>query len=369
MDDEVLEAAGVYDPAAPGAAGRRALLDYLQRLGATVEMLAEAEADGVLSGVSSQLAAFGPTERLTLAEVAQRAGTTPQKIRRLLLAEGLAVDESRRLPAFVVEDVAAFEAGMAVFGEEATLAFTRVMGASVARIVDAAISLFYGELSSTMSEGSSELEAAETNAVAGAAFGLLPGVVTHLLQMCFRANSVAAASTRSAAAGQTATVAVGFVDLVDSTRWAGGLSLKDHALALARFESAAWDLATGHGGRVVKLIGDEAMVVAPSAPTVCRIAVALCKAVADDAGLPLARAAVGFGDVTARGGDYVGPLVNTVARAVKEAAPGRVVVTGAVAEALRSAGASLGVSEVGARRLRGVAEPVVLYELSSAVTG
>ena len=110
-------------------------------------------------------------------------------------------------------------------------------------------------------------------------------------------DSVRASSTRGDAVGQTATVGIGFVDLVGSTEWAGQLSLKDHALALSRFESAAWDIATEHGGRVVKLIGDEAMIVAASAETVCRIAVALCAAVAGDRGLPGARAGVGFGDV------------------------------------------------------------------------
>jgi len=60
----------------------------------------------------------------------------------------------------------------------------------------------------------------------------------------------------------------------------------------------------------VKLIGDEAMIVAAAAETVCRIAVALCRAVGAEPTLPGARAAVGFGTVTARGGDFVGPLVN-----------------------------------------------------------
>lgn len=46
-----------------------------------------------------------------------------------------------------------------------------------------------------------------------------------------------------------------------------------------------------------------------------------------DPSLPGVRAAVGYGDVTWRGGDYVGPLVNLVARSVKVATAGTVVVT------------------------------------------
>ena len=279
-------AAGLYDPGSPTAADRLALLAYLDGRGATVAQMAEAEADGVLFGLSSYLAAFAPVDRVPLSEVASRSGTTVDRIRRLMLAEGIPVDEDTLLPEYVVDDAAAFELGMSLFGEEATVAFTRVMGASVARIVDAAISLFYGEVSPTMVTDATELERARTNERAGAVFALLPSVITHLLEQSFRHSTVRAASTHDDAAGQTATVGIGFVDLVGSTVWAQRLSLKDHALALSRFESAAWDIATGLGGRVVKLIGDEAMIVAESAETVCRIALALCAAVASDPGLP-----------------------------------------------------------------------------------
>ena len=118
------------------------------------------------------------------------------------------------------------------------------------------------------------------------------------------------------------TVGLGFVDLVGSTAWASGLTLKEHALALAGFEAAAWDIASAHGGRVVKLIGDEAMFLAPSGADAARIALELCRAVAADAALPEARGAAGYGTVGTRDGDYFGPLVNLVARAVKVADPG-----------------------------------------------
>ena len=58
-------------------------------------------------------------------------------------------------------------------------------------------------------------------------------------------------------------VALGFVDLVGSTSWAEGLSLRDQSLALSRFESAAWSSAVRAGGRVVKMIGDEVFFAAP----------------------------------------------------------------------------------------------------------
>ena len=363
VDLAALRAAGLYDPDSPTAADRLALLEYLDGLGATVAQMAEADADDVLYALSSYMAAFGPVERISIGEVAARSGRTVDWVRRLLLAQGLPVDHATLLPAYAVDDAADFELGMSLFGEEATLAFTRVMGASVARIVDAAISLFYGELSPTSASHGTELERARTNERAGAVFAVLPSVVTHLLEQYFRLNSVAASSARGDAGGQTATVGIGFVDLVGSTEWAEHLSLKDHALALSRFESAAWDIATEHGGRVVKLIGDEAMIVAASAETVCRIAVSLCAAVEAEPTLPGARAGVGFGDVTARGGDYVGPLVNLVARSVKVAREGSVVVTADVCDRLANSG-SWRVTDIGTHALRGIEEPTPLFALA-----
>jgi len=131
-----------------------------------------------LYALSSYAGAFGPVERIPVGEVAARSGQSVDWIRRLLLAQGLPVDETTLLPAHAVDDAAAFELGMSLFGEEATLAFTRVMGASVARIVDAAISLFYGEVSPTLSDAT-ELERARTNERAGAVFAVVPMVIAH----------------------------------------------------------------------------------------------------------------------------------------------------------------------------------------------
>jgi adenylate cyclase len=364
MDVAAFEAAGLYDPGAPAASERLALLEYLDGRGATVAQMVEAEADGVLYALSSYMAAFPAVDRLPLAEVAARAGTTVDWIKRMLLAEGLPVDDDTVLPEHAVDDAASFALAITLFGEEAVLAFTRVLGASVARIVDAAIGIFYGEVSPMLPADITELERARINERAGTVFAVLPAVITHLLEQTFRLESVRTTSARGDAGGQTATVGIAFVDLVGSTEWAGGLSLKDHALALSGFESAAWDIAIAHGGRVVKLIGDEAMIVATSAETVCRIAVAVVAAVAADPALPLARAGVGFGDVISRGGDYVGPLVNLVARSVKVASAGAVVVTAEVRDLLPTP-PPWRVTPAGTHQLRGIEAPTALFSLSA----
>ena len=68
-----------------------------------------------------------------------------------------------------------------------------------------------------------------------------------------------------------------------------------------------------------------------------------------------------MGDVTLKGGDVFGPVVNLAARVVREAAPGEVLVAGSGLEAARQATARL--EPVGPRRLKGFADPVPLYRV------
>ncbi len=123
-------AAGLYDPDAPDASERRSLLEYLEGLGLSADDIDEAAqarrisqlaADRILWGDS------GPT--LTAAEVARRARLSEPALRRIVLAAGLA--DSGDAPVFREPDVELFDSfglGTALFGEEATLQFTRVLG-------------------------------------------------------------------------------------------------------------------------------------------------------------------------------------------------------------------------------------------------
>jgi class 3 adenylate cyclase len=81
-----------------------------------------------------------------------------------------------------------------------------------------------------------------------------------------------------------------------------------------------------------------------------------------DPGLPEARGAVGYGLVTARDGDYFGPLVNGVARASKLAPPGCILVTSEVARFLDPTAWST--DPIGLQELRGVSEKVHLSLLT-----
>jgi class 3 adenylate cyclase len=120
-------------------------------------------------------------------------------------------------------------------------------------------------------------------------------------------------------------LAVGFVDLVGFTRTSGRLDEAGLGHMLTRFESLAWDAVTEAGGRLVKLIGDEAMLVCPTAAEAARAALEIVEASAGS-DLPAARAGLAIGPLLPRGGDYFGAPVTLASRLVDRAEPGTVVV-------------------------------------------
>ena len=362
------EAAGIYDPAAPDAAERLDVLTYLLDNGVSVEAMVEAyEAERFVTLVS-EVALRIPGRPLTVEEAAAASGTTVERVLGLRVASGLPMTPGEDvLPPTVVEDMASFAAGSAMFGETPILSFTRVMGAAMARVAEAAVSLFLTErrpqvVSEAQQRGEAdEIALARAAANATSTFmAVVPSVMTNLLrEHMARAVSKSLTERTDDVDARAVTVGIGFVDLVGSTAWSSHLTLEEHALALTAFETAAWDITTGHGGRVVKLIGDEVMFVAPSGLDTTRIALELCRSTAGDPSLPEARGAVGYGTVGSRDGDYFGPLVNLVARAMQVADPSTVVITEAVRAEL--AGAELPSTELSPRQLRGIEEPVKLF--------
>src|SRR5262245_7388592 len=64
---------GVFDPSAGDAESRRALIEYLLELGATIDDLVDFRDE--LPVVASMIVTRPPGPRLTLREVAQRTGT------------------------------------------------------------------------------------------------------------------------------------------------------------------------------------------------------------------------------------------------------------------------------------------------------
>ena len=148
-------------------------------------------------------------------------------------------------------------------------------------------------------------------------------------RLSFREETVAAGSF-----GELRAMTVGFVDLASSTELGARLSATDLARSMNDFNREAFTPATRNGARLVKTIGDEAMLCALDPNAVCRAALALVEFSREHATFASARGGIAHGDVLEQDGDCYGPIVNRAARFVESAPDGRVMVDVAVASAL-----------------------------------
>jgi adenylate cyclase len=134
--------------------------------------------------------------------------------------------------------------------------------------------------------------------------------------------------------------AVGFADMVSFTRRTAELGPNDLSALVHRFETAARDVVTAAGGRVVKTIGDAVLFIADDVVTGARVALGLAQTLGAEldaeaalqaAGLAEAARGetpvrVGFvqGRVLSRFGDVFGASVNVAARLTDIAEPSTV---------------------------------------------
>jgi class 3 adenylate cyclase len=135
-------------------------------------------------------------------------------------------------------------------------------------------------------------------------------------------------------APQITELVVGFVDLSGSTALAARVPAPDYARAMAEFRSVTTATVTTWGGRLVKVVGDGALFLAPDAATGAAVAFALIAACADRPGLPALRGGLAVGDVVMDGDDCFGLAVNVAAKSAALARPGSVLATRAVLDRL-----------------------------------
>ena len=364
MGPAEFEAAGLYAPAAPDAPDRLALLEWLASRGVTLEQMVAGVRADQLTALAGNLALQGEGA-YTLAEVAARSGLTPARVQEILRAVGrppVAADER----AFGEDDVrsyTAFAVTSQLFGEEATRRFSRVIGASLARLAEAAVSFFLENIEGPLREAhGSELALAQANLRAIEMLDLVPVAFQGL----FRAHVQTAIRRLRQARGpgrpegrsiDTGTFAVGFVDLVGFTPLSQRASVREMAALVERFEDIANDVATARDGRVVKLIGDEVMFAAVEPGATCEIALELMARLCCD--VPARpRGGVAWGTMLLRGGDYYGPIVNLAARIAEQAVPDELLVTPEIARQAQRPG--LRFEPAGKRMLKGFDAPVAL---------
>ena len=353
-----LQTLGLYDPAAPDAAQRLALLKYIVSAGASADDLVAYKDE--LPGLPFLLAMRGGSP-LTLAEAVERTGICEGKLLRFVRAAGFP-DPAPGDAAFTaqfVDLIGGVIAAEQVFGEIAVLQLVRVMGSTMGRLADALVSAFLVNVEPAVrGEDAVGLGVARANAEAAA---MMPVVATGL-DVLLRQHLIGARRTIVGGADdsgyETRRMCVGFIDLVGSTALAQRLSTRELGAVLTEFEHAATDTVTSGGGRVVKLIGDEVLYTAAEESEACTIALELAGTFAAHATVPPVRAGVAAGEVLMRDGDVFGPVVNLAARAVKIAGAGEVVVPVTLAAA-----AGIRAEPLGGRQLKGFERDVELCRL------
>jgi adenylate cyclase len=237
---------------------------------------------------------------------------------------------------------------LGIVDEDTLLIVARSMGQGMARMAEAQVDVFR-----TLSDGMTLDEA--TFAASKSAREVLPRLeqlVVHVWRRQF-----AAATERSFATllgDGHPMLAVGFVDLVGFTPLAQELSARELLDVITSLEARAFDVAAASGGRVVKHIGDEIMVVALDAVSGCETVLALMRDL--DARGIAPHGGLSFGEVVTRHGDYYGPVVNLASRLSDEAIPGEILVDPGVADAVAVEG--LVFEPAGRRMLKGFSEPV-----------
>lgn len=358
---ERYEAAGLYDPITDADTGRLELLRWLDASGFTIDEMVEANGRAGLGSMAGDRRIV-PGDRLPQEQAIEITGLDAERLAAVTTAFGFApwaASASNEVGLTETEagSLASVAAMASMFSEEETLAFFRVVGSSLARVAEAGVSIFLTDIESPLlAAKGSELDLAEK---VYEATGLLDGLMPMLDPVLRRHVLHAIERTRLSAIDEMERLryryAVGFVDLVGFTPLAHAMSARELAKFLREFEARAHDAVTAAGARLVKLIGDEAMFVAPDADSACGVAQALMTNVAIAAGDEVKpRGGLAWGEVLVRGGDYYGSVVNRASRLVDAAVPRELLVTEAFAEA----STCLEFEPAGRRMLKGFTEPV-----------
>jgi class 3 adenylate cyclase len=358
VDWAALTEAGLYDPAAPNAADRRALLEFLAEEGCTLDEMITANARGRLFGLAGDRKVRPGRDELTLREVAELTGTDLGLVHRLWQAYGLPIvdPDTKVASRDDASTVPLFASMAAILGEEGALGLARVAAASVARFADAVSAALRVAVSDLGIEASGS---EETTARTFAGLAAVTPQVGHALDVLLRHHLEAARrqfelseSNDVALTGQIR-LAVGFADLTGFTAMSQVATSNELGRMLDAFEAVATDAVHGAGGRVVKFIGDAVMYVHPSAAE----AVSIARRLVADCEQPV-RAGLSYGLLLAQDGDYFGPPVNLAARLTDAATARQVLVSGDLRQRLGEAART---EPQPPKALRGIADPVVSY--------
>jgi adenylate cyclase len=343
-------------------AERLALLEQLAEEGVPLAELQRTTATGTVIFLPADRVIVGP-ERYTAAEVAERSGVEIDFLIAARRAMGLPIPESDEALYTEAElesaarTLVAREAGIS---DEEILELLRVLGRGLSQ---AAESLRALPLKLVLEPGMSERDLASRYGEAAAQlYPLVDPLISNVLALHLRHTAQSEViSALERGGGQlpgSREVAICFADLVGFTRLGEEVPPEELGHLAVRLEALAAEAAQPPV-RLVKTIGDAAMLASPEPQPLLRSALDLIDAAdAEGEDFPQLRAGAAVGRALPRAGDWFGRPVNLASRITAIARPGSVLAEREVRESARHA---YGWSFAGERRLRGIREPVALY--------
>ncbi|HVM65266.1 MAG TPA: adenylate/guanylate cyclase domain-containing protein, partial [Acidimicrobiales bacterium] len=317
---------------------------FLRQHGVDEADIDRAEADDTLDLLVADCVLVPTGNRYTRAELSERTGLSEELTERFWRALGFADvgPDEREFTDLDVEAILILQAmvRMGVAEVDSAVQFARVIGSSMARIADAEVSPVVspgsGVIGGKAAPGGSVFEAERFARMADTTLPAMARVLEFAWRRHVQAATRRAMLLRTRGDGSALPVlAVGFADMVGFTVLSQQLAQEELAAVVSRFEEVAHDTVTAGGGRIVKMIGDEAMFVAESVTDAARIGLGLAEAYADDELLSDVRVGLSVGPVLIQDGDYFGPVVNLASRMVNIADPGAVLVSEAFHDALQ----------------------------------
>jgi adenylate cyclase len=346
-----------------GQEQRAARLELLRRLsaaGVTLEELQRAVAEDRLSMLPVELEfARG---RYTLAQAVELTRLDREFIVRDLLALGLPRPGDDDL-VLTDRDIAALrmvkqtmDAGVS---EENTLELARIFGHGAAQTAQALLEIFtQAFLRAGDTERDFGMRVADVAAALRPFLGPLLEMPVELhLREAVRHEVVGRAERASGRLRDSREVTVCFADLVGFTRLGEDTSVEQLGRLARRFADIAAEAAQPPV-KLVKMIGDAAMLVSPDPVALVKAAIDITQRVAAEPELPPLHVGVAGGAALARAGDWYGRPVNLASRITAMAPSGAVLSTRAVRE---SVGDAVRWSPVGEFSLKGIEGPIQLF--------
>lgn len=336
-------------------ASRLALLERLMADGVGVDDLRAAIAEGRLAVLPVELMLAGEPA-YTPIEVAERSGVPIEVLERQWRSIGVAIPD-REVVALSREDLDAAHRQRSLL--DSGLQPDAI--AELGRTIAVAMSQFAAatrQIMATSFTGPDDSEREISERIYERTDSLMPLVGPTLdyvyrlhLREQLRHAQFATGDLQEGTYPGGETVTVAFADLVGYTELGEELPPEELGTVTGRLDEVARDVAHGPV-RLVKLIGDAAMLASADTEAVVGAVLDLLETMAEEGdGFPLIRAGVARGPVLSRGGDFYGAPVNLASRITGVARPGSVLVT---SEVRAEAKDSFAFSPAGRKHLKGI---------------